>query len=154
MMQMLGSQRFWQQQVLREVGGYGGRKHGALEGYGNQYWPIRSSILAWRTPSLTEKPGRPQSTGMQRVRHDRSDPVCIHMRLSFAHGSSAPARVALKVVQFLGLRGHWQCQFAGTQTASAAGVMALSESFFQPLVAGVRRPLWPVFLCSSAHSGT
>ena len=25
---------------------------------------------------------------------------------------------------------------AGTQTASATGVMALSESFFQPLVAG------------------
>ena len=29
-----------------------------------------SSILAWRTPSLTEKPGRPQSTGSQRVGHD------------------------------------------------------------------------------------
>ena len=33
-------------------------------------WPIRSGILAWRTPSLTEKPGRPQSTGSQRVGHD------------------------------------------------------------------------------------
>ena len=28
-----------------------------------------SSILAWEIP-LTEKPGRLQSTGMQRVRHD------------------------------------------------------------------------------------
>ena len=45
------------------------RKYSALEGYGNQYWPIRSSILAWRTP-LTEKPGRLQSTGSQRVRHN------------------------------------------------------------------------------------
>ena len=40
------------------------------KGYGNQYWPICSSILAWRTPSLTEKPGRPQSTGSQRAGHD------------------------------------------------------------------------------------
>ena len=31
----------------------------ALEGYGNQYLPICSSILAWRTP-LTEKPDSPQ----------------------------------------------------------------------------------------------
>ena len=67
-------------------------KYSALEGYGNQYWPIHSSILAWRTP-LTEKPGRPQSTGSQRVRHDRSDPVHIDARLVFACGSSAPVRV-------------------------------------------------------------
>ena len=40
-----------------------------VEGYGNQYWPIHPSILAWRT-SLTEKPGRLQSTRSQRVRHD------------------------------------------------------------------------------------
>ena len=52
-------------QELREVGSYGGRKYGALEGYGNQYWPICSSILAWRTPSLTENPGGPQSTETQ-----------------------------------------------------------------------------------------
>ena len=30
-----------------------------------------SSILAWRIP-WTEKPGRPQSTGLQRVRRDRA----------------------------------------------------------------------------------
>ena len=66
-------------------------KH-CTEGYGNQYWPIRSSILAWRTPSLTEKPGRPQSTGSQRVGHDRSDPAGIDARL-LACGSSAPVRV-------------------------------------------------------------
>ena len=29
---------------------YGSRKYSALEGDGNQYWPIRSNILAWRTP--------------------------------------------------------------------------------------------------------
>ena len=64
MVQLLGSQGFWQNQVLRAVGGEGSRKYSALEGYENQYWPIRSSNLAWRT-RLTEKPGRPQSTGPQ-----------------------------------------------------------------------------------------
>ena len=32
------------------VGGWGSRKYSALEGYGDQYWPICSSMLAWRTP--------------------------------------------------------------------------------------------------------
>ena len=40
----------------------------------------------------------------------------------------------MKVAQLLGLWGPWP--YAGTRTASAAGVMALSESFFEPLVAG------------------
>ena len=47
--QLFGSQWFWQHQVLRGVGGWGSRKYSALEGCGNQYWPTRSSILAWRT---------------------------------------------------------------------------------------------------------
>ena len=50
-----------------------------LEGHGNQYWPVRPSILAWRTP-LTEKPSRPQSTGLERVGHDRSNPVSTDSR--------------------------------------------------------------------------
>ena len=62
-------------------GGLGNRKYSALEGYGNQYWLIRSSILAWINPSLAEKLGRPQSTGLQRVGHDQSDPGCIGTRL-------------------------------------------------------------------------
>ena len=49
--QLLGFQGFWQHQVLRGVGSKGSRKYSALEGYGNQYWPIHSNILAWRTPS-------------------------------------------------------------------------------------------------------
>ena len=48
--QLLGSQWFWQHQVLRVVGGWGSRKYSALEGYDNQYWPMPSSILAWRIP--------------------------------------------------------------------------------------------------------
>ena len=33
---------------------------------------------------LREKPGRPQSTGPQRVGHDRSSPACVDARLIFA----------------------------------------------------------------------
>ena len=40
--QLLGSQGFWQHQVLGGFGGYGSRKYSSLERYGNQYWPIHS----------------------------------------------------------------------------------------------------------------
>ena len=66
------------------VGGSGGRKHSALEGYGNQNWPVRPSVLAWRTPCLTEKPGMPgHSVQGRRVGHNRSDPAsaCTDARL-------------------------------------------------------------------------
>ena len=36
-----------------------------------------SSILAWRIPR-TEGPGRLQSIGLQRVRHDWSNLICMH----------------------------------------------------------------------------
>ena len=107
LVQLRGLQWFWQHQVLRGVGGSGSRKYSALEGYGKQSWPIGSSILAWRTPSLTEKPGRPQSTGSQRVRQDQSDPEHINTRLSFfACGSSAPVRVKHGTAAWL--VGTWQ----------------------------------------------
>ena len=107
LVQLRGLQWFWQHQVLRGVGGSGSRKYSALEGYGKQSWPIGSSILAWRTPSLTEKPGRPQSTGSQRVRQDQSDPEHINTRLSFfACGSSVPVRVKRGTAAWL--VGTWQ----------------------------------------------
>ena len=40
-----------------------------------------------------EKLGRPQSTGSQRVEHNRSNPAHIDTRLFFACGSLAPVRV-------------------------------------------------------------
>ena len=54
-----------------------------------QFAPV---FLPGELPSLTEEPGRPQSTGSQRVGLDRSDPEHIDTRL-FACGSSAPVRV-------------------------------------------------------------
>ena len=88
--QLLGPQGFWQLQVLRGVGSQGSRKYSALEGDGNQCWPIRASTLAWRTP-LTEKPGKPQS----RVAKSQTllKQPCMHRRkTSFACGRSAPVR--------------------------------------------------------------
>ena len=45
-----------------------------------QYAPV---FLPGEPPSLTEKPGRPQSTGSQKAGHDKSDPACIDARLFF-----------------------------------------------------------------------
>ena len=58
-----------------------------------QYAPV---FLPGDPLSLTEKPGRPQSIGSQRVGHDQSNPECIDARLFFACGSSAPVRVEHK----------------------------------------------------------
>jgi len=40
-----------------------------------------SVFLPGELPSLIEKPGRPQSIGLQEVGHYRSDPACIDARL-------------------------------------------------------------------------
>ena len=42
----------------------------------------------------------------------------------------------MKVVQLLDLQGPWWCQVYRDWTDSTAGVMVLSESFFELLVAG------------------
>ena len=42
----------------------------------------------------------------------------------------------MKLVQLLELWGSDSVKYAGTQNASSSGDIALSESFFKPLVAG------------------
>ena len=65
--QLFGSQGFWQHQVLRglEAGEVGNivLQKGMLASLG-QYAPV---FLPGEPPSLTEKSGRPQSTGLKRV---------------------------------------------------------------------------------------
>ena len=82
---------------------------------------------------LTEKPDRPQSTGLQRVGHNLSGPECTE-DFFFACGSSAPVKA-----EHEGATAAW---LAGTLAAPNVqghglpllqGVMALSESFFKPL---------------------
>ena len=118
-----------------------------------QYAPV---FLPGEPPSLTEKPGRPVYR-VAKARQDQSDPVHINTRLYyyyFACDSSAPVRVECEGGATAWLVGTLAVPSMQGQTASAAGVMVLSESFFQPLVAGNRRPVWLVFLHSSACSGT
>ena len=61
------------------------QEYSALEGYDNQYRPIHSSILTWRTP-LTEKPTVHR---VKRVGHNQSNPMFIDARLKsciYEHG--------------------------------------------------------------------
>ena len=73
--------------------------------------------------------------GSQRVGYDRSNPACIDASLFFVCGSSAPVRVEHEGGAAAWLAGTLGAKCAGAQTASATGVMALSESFFKFLVA-------------------
>ena len=72
-----------------------------------QYAPV---FLPGEPPSLTEKPGRPQSTGLQRVRHYQSDPACIDARHFLPVAALPQKELSVKVAQLLGLWGPWQCQ--------------------------------------------
>ena len=88
-----GGAAAWVAGVLAAPGTQGGWQLGqqeiyALEGYGNQYWPIHSSILAWRT-ALPDRPGRPVfKTAKSRTLPKRP---CVHRHKTiFACGSSAP----------------------------------------------------------------
>ena len=49
--QLLGSQGFWQHQVLRGVGGSGSRKYSLWEGTAARIGQYSSSVLAWE-PAL------------------------------------------------------------------------------------------------------
>ena len=92
--------------------------------------------------------------------HDWSDPTCIDTRLFLACGSSPPSPLpphegwAWWWCSCLTCRDPGGAKCAGTQTASATGVVALSESFLSLWQLVIRRLHWLVFLCCSAPSGT
>ena len=131
-----------------------------------QYTPV---FLPGEIPSQTEKPGRPQSTGLQRVRHYRSDSVCLGARL-FCPWQLCPSESwAWRWCSCLACGDPGSAKCAGTRTASATGVMTLS-AFFQasyswwseglfgqsflvapPVQALGGLPCLGVVLCSSAH---
>ena len=117
-----------------------------------QYTP---AFLSGEAPSLTEKPGRPQSTGSQRVKHYQSDPECIDLRLLFACFISAPVRAERE-----GGAAAW---LAGTRAAPSVQGDGLplplelwpyQSIVFEPLVAGDQKAslasLSP-YLCPFRH---
>jgi len=103
--QLPEAQGFWQHQGLKGVGGQGSRKHSALEGYGNPHWPIRSSILAWRTPLPDREAWQATVHRVAMSRTLQSDPVCIGARLLLPVAALPQWQLSVKVVQMLGLRG-------------------------------------------------
>jgi len=82
-------QEFWQNQILRGVGSEGSWKYSALKGYGNQYWPIHSNILAWGIP-LPDREVR-QAT-VYRVAKSWTQPKrpCVHRHKTFFAGAALP----------------------------------------------------------------
>ena len=91
----------------------------------------------WRTPSLTEKAGRPQ----YRVANSQTRPKwpCVHRPNTFlCLWQLCPSESwARRWRSGLACWDPGSAKCAGAWTASTAGVMALSESFFfEALVAG------------------
>ena len=71
--------------------GSGSRKYSALEGYDNQYWPIHSSILAWRTPLADREAWQTTAYRVAKSWTLLKRP-CMH-RCRTHCGNSAPVRV-------------------------------------------------------------
>ena len=117
-----------------------------------QYAPV---FLPGERPSLTEKPGRPQSTGLQWVRHCWSDPVSIGERHFFCLGHLCPVGFERE-----GSAAAWLAEVLAVPRVQGHGLPLLQElrpsqsllsSFLQ---LAIRRPLWPVFPHNSTHWST
>ena len=106
-----GGAAAWVAGVLAAPGAQGGWRQGQQKIWcARRAWqPVLANTLQYsclENPSLTEKPGRPQCKGLQRVEHDQSDPACTDARLSPV--SALPQReLSVKVAQLLGFRGPW-----------------------------------------------
>ena len=110
----------------------------------SQFAPV---FLPGEPPSLTEKPGRPQSTLLKQLKTLLKQP-CMHRRKTFfACGSSAPVRA-----EHEGGAAAW---LAGTLVAPSVQEHGLPPSqelwpyrslFSSLFLLAIRRPLWPVFV--------
>ena len=89
-------------------------------------------VLPGKPPSLTEKPGRPQFTGSQ----SRTQPKQLSMhkcKTFFSPWQLCPSESWVwRWLSCLARRDPGGIKCAGTRTASAAGVMALSVFFGAP----------------------
>ena len=79
--QLLGSQGFRQHQGFRELAARAAGNIVLWKGVATSIGQYTAVFLLGEPPSLTEKPSRPRSTGLQSVRHDQSDSACIDARL-------------------------------------------------------------------------
>ena len=93
-----------------------------------QYAPV---FLPGESPSLTEKPSWPQSTGSQRVGHYQSNPARIDGRRFLPVAALPQGELSMKMVYCLAFEDPGGSKWAGTWTASAEGLVTFSESFFR-----------------------
>jgi len=93
------------------VGCWSSRKYSALEGYGNQYWPVRSSILVWRTPLSNREAWQATVYRVGKSWTGPKWPCADKHKTFFLPVAALPQwQLSMKVVQLLGLWGPWQCQ--------------------------------------------
>ena len=148
--QLLELRGFWQHQVLRGVGSYGRRKYSVPEGYSKQYWPIHSSILAWRTPPWQRTLAGYNLQGREETQVKWP---CVHWHKTFACGCSAPVRAEHEGGTDAWLVGTLVAPRVRGHRPPALQELWPYQSLFLSLLQLVfRMPLWPVFLCSSTFS--
>ena len=116
-------------QVFRGVGGYGSWKYSALEGYGKQYWPICSSILAWRTP-LWQRSLAGHSLQGHKELDTTEVTLCSQVQdVFYCLWQLYPSESwAWRSCSFLACRDPGGPKHAGTWTVSVTRVIGLSES--------------------------
>jgi len=132
----------WVAGVLAAPGTQQGRRLGQQDIYCSiSVWqPILSHTLQYscleNPPSLTKKPGKQQSIGLQRIGHYRSNPACIGTRLFLSVAALPQWRVECEGGTAAWLARTLSAQVCRDMDCLHRRVMALSESFFQLLVAG------------------
>ena len=93
-----------------------------------QYAPLS---LPGEPRSLTEKPGRPQSTGLQRVGHYWGDPAHLAARLLLPVAALPQWELRVKVAQLFGLWGPWRRQVCTDMDCFRRRIYGPNRVFFQ-----------------------
>ena len=127
----------------------------ALHSHVNQYWPTCSCILAWRTLLPDREVWQATVSKVAKSRTLPKQPRMQRCKTFFACGSSAPVRVEGE-----GGTAAWLVGTLAAPSVQGHGLPPPQElwphqSLFASLLQlAIRRPLWPVCLHSSTHSGT
>ena len=114
---------------------------------------MHSSILAWRTLLPDREVWQATVYRITKSQTQPKWPVCVDTRCFFACGCSAPVRVECEGGSAALLSGILE-----TPSVQGYGLPLPQELwpyrclFWSFLYLVIRRPLWPVFLCSSTHS--
>ena len=136
-----GSTRYSGELAARAAG------NSALEGDGSQYWPIRSSILAWRTLLQASLQGHKELDTTEVTLHAQTQDCFLPVT------GSAPVRTEREEGA-----AAWLVGTLAAQSVQGHGLPLPQELwpypslFCQPLVSGDQTTSW-ASLCSSAHSG-